>query len=134
MKVPAPCCQRGDLAESGVNSVLLSGGTQHPLGRVKVFLVDIDEGLGHNPPPAPPKYIRYGDVRIYFGASEGSSLLKSRTPIRQPLGKWLDEGPSRVPLTDWYETKTGRQSGFQARSVVGGVFVRSLRKAGLGAH
>ena len=33
----APCCRRGDLAESGVNRVLLSGGTQHPLGRVKVF-------------------------------------------------------------------------------------------------
>jgi Predicted bile acid beta-glucosidase len=44
-----------------------------------------------------------------------------------PLAKWLDEGPTRVPMTDWYDTKTGRQSGFQARSVVGGLYLPLLK-------
>lgn len=43
-----------------------------------------------------------------------------------PIGRWVNEGPSRVPLTDWYDTKTGKQEGFQARSVVGGVYIKAL--------
>jgi hypothetical protein len=43
-----------------------------------------------------------------------------------PLGKWINEGPSRVPLTDWYDTKSGAMVGFQTRSVVGGVFIKAL--------
>ena len=26
-----------------------------------------------------------------------------------PIGHWINEGPTRVPLTDWYDTKTGKQ-------------------------
>jgi hypothetical protein len=43
-----------------------------------------------------------------------------------PIGRWVNEGPTRVPLTDWYGTNSGTQEGFQARSVVGGVFIKAL--------
>jgi hypothetical protein len=44
----------------------------------------------------------------------------------EPLYRWLHETESRVPMTDWYYTDSGKQRGFQARSVVGGVFIKML--------
>lgn len=47
--------------------------------------------------------------------------------LLEPVHRWLTESVSRVPMTDWYETvEEGRQVGFQARSVVGGVFIKML--------
>ena len=51
--------------------------------------------------------------------------------LTAPLGTWLDQTPSRVPLTDFYDTVSGKQQEFQARSVVGGIYVKALSDSAL---
>ena len=43
-----------------------------------------------------------------------------------PIITFLNTTPHRVPMTDWYWTHDAAKVGFQARSVVGGVFLRLL--------
>ncbi|MGI6401532.1 MAG: glutaminase domain-containing protein [Thermoguttaceae bacterium] len=45
-----------------------------------------------------------------------------------PIYRFVDETTPRVPLTDWYFTSTAKQRGFQARSVVGGVYIKMMEK------
>jgi hypothetical protein len=61
-----------------------------------------------------------------------ATLADTKTQFQlfmSPIAKWMNETPSRVPLTDWYDTVSGKQMGFQARSVVGGVYIKALGDA-----
>ncbi|MBQ6352135.1 MAG: DUF4965 domain-containing protein [Lentisphaeria bacterium] len=46
--------------------------------------------------------------------------------IMEPTYRWVNETTKRVPLGDWNETVTPDHIRFQARSVVGGVFITML--------
>ena len=46
--------------------------------------------------------------------------------LSDPVYDFLQESPSRVPMTDLYWTKEGTEVGMQARPVVGGVFIKML--------
>ncbi len=45
-----------------------------------------------------------------------------------PLWKAYNESPSRVPMSDWYDTVSGRWVSFRHRTVQGGLFMRVLMK------
>ena len=49
--------------------------------------------------------------------------------LTEPLYLWADETPARVPLTDWFWTTDGKKAGFQARSVMGGLYLPLLKDA-----
>ena len=82
------------------------------------------------------KINRYGlplDIRADYTKLDWSvwtaTLASNReqfNAIIDPIYLWINETPNRVPLTDWYDTKTGKQLEFQARSVVGGVYIKAL--------
>lgn len=71
----------------------------------------------------------------YWCAALAESPADAQT-LMAPLYDFVNQSPDRVPLTDWYRSTDGRQIlyrnkrdkeiGFQARSVVGGVFIMML--------
>ena len=45
----------------------------------------------------------------------------------EPIWRFVSETPTRVPFSDWYYTTSGKQAGFQNRSVIGGVFMKLFK-------
>ena len=64
---------------------------------------------------------------ITWTASMANSNQQFRELIH-PVYNFLNETPDRVPMTDWYWTKSGELRGFVARSVVGGVYMELLKE------
>jgi hypothetical protein len=62
---------------------------------------------------------------IYWTAALAPSQQDFEALI-DPTWRFANESSSRVPLSDWYWTQDARQTGFQARSVVGGLFMKML--------
>lgn len=47
----------------------------------------------------------------------------------QPVADYLENSPTRVPFSDWYDSETGKYCHFIARSVQGGIFMPLLVQA-----
>jgi hypothetical protein len=64
---------------------------------------------------------------ILWSASMANTNEEFKNLI-EPVYTFLNETPDRVPMTDWYWTKSGEMRGFIARSVVGGVYMELLKE------
>jgi hypothetical protein len=62
---------------------------------------------------------------ITWSASLADNLNDFST-IFDPVYLYANKTPNRVPVSDWYITDNAQIVGFQARSVVGGFYIRML--------
>lgn len=84
-----------------------------------------------------PRVNRYGlplDSRADYTKSDWicwTAAMAEDPAVRRaliaPVARVLRETSSRVPFSDWYDTKTGRYVAFIGRSVQGGIFALLLR-------
>ena len=70
--------------------------------------------------PKPAARTGYAHIAFSVGSREKVDALIA------PIAAYLNETPSRVPFSDWYETVTGEYCHFIARSVQGGIFMPML--------
>ncbi|HOW72088.1 MAG TPA: DUF4965 domain-containing protein [Phycisphaerae bacterium] len=68
------------------------------------------------------------DWTIWTATLTGSS--EDFEALVKPVHAFLQATPNRIPMTDWYQTTDAKRVGFQARSVVGGVFIKLLDDPG----
>jgi hypothetical protein len=90
---------------------------------------ELAQYLAQSGPFGPPLDSRRGYTKLDWSAWT-AAFAPDRAGFEQafePLWRFATATPQRVPLTDWYETADARQVGFQARSVVGGLFIRLLQ-------
>ena len=79
---------------------------------------------------------RYGlplDSRMYYTKNDWIMWTAAMAPNNKtflkfvhPVYDYINETESRVPISDWYDTKTGLMTGFKARSVIGGFWMKVL--------
>jgi Domain of unknown function (DUF5127)/Domain of unknown function (DUF4965)/Domain of unknown function (DUF1793)/Concanavalin A-like lectin/glucanases superfamily/Domain of unknown function (DUF4964) len=60
------------------------------------------------------------DWELWVAAGMGSSVFTQY--IINSIYSFANSSSSRVPFSDWYDTSSGNQVGFQARPVIGGLF------------
>ncbi len=61
-----------------------------------------------------------------FWAASLSDSKQGFMEMIQPVYKMTQETKSRVPFSDWYDTKDARTMGMHTRTVIGGIFVRLI--------